>query len=159
MTQWHWNPETYLQNMLEEVPSYPELQEQTARAAADIPAEAILELGIGTGETARRILAEEDLPGVCCSLQACGEIRGSADDRNISIGHGSRDHGGPDGDADPDAEVEHCGLTGEGERCLERMRRMVEAGPGRVEGRHHGVPGELVDEAVMARHLGCGPPM
>jgi tRNA (cmo5U34)-methyltransferase len=57
MTQWHWDPETYLQNMLEEVPSYPELQEQTARAAADIPAEAILELGIGTGETARRILA------------------------------------------------------------------------------------------------------
>jgi tRNA (cmo5U34)-methyltransferase len=57
MTQWHWDPETYLQNMLEEVPSYPELQEQTARAAADIPAEAILELGIGTGETARRIVA------------------------------------------------------------------------------------------------------
>ena len=57
MTQWHWDPETYLQNMLEEVPSYPDLQEQTARAAADIPAETILELGIGTGETARRILA------------------------------------------------------------------------------------------------------
>jgi tRNA (cmo5U34)-methyltransferase len=57
MTQWHWDPETYLQNMLEEVPSYPELQEQTATAAADIPAETILELGIGTGETARRILA------------------------------------------------------------------------------------------------------
>jgi tRNA (cmo5U34)-methyltransferase len=57
MTQWHWDPETYLQNMLDEVPSYPELQEQTARAAADIPAEAILELGIGTGETARRIVA------------------------------------------------------------------------------------------------------
>ena len=57
MTQWHWDPETYLPNMLEEVSSYPELQEQTARAAADIPAETILELGIGTGETARRILA------------------------------------------------------------------------------------------------------
>jgi len=57
MTQWHWDPETYLQNMLDEVPSYPERQEQTARAAADIAAEAILELGIGTGETARRILA------------------------------------------------------------------------------------------------------
>lgn len=57
MTQWHWDPETYLQNMLAEVPSYPELQEQTADAAAAVPAETILELGIGTGETAKRVLA------------------------------------------------------------------------------------------------------
>ena len=58
MTQWHWDPETYLQNMLEEVPSYPDLQEQTAAAARDVPAQSILELGIGTGETAKRVLAE-----------------------------------------------------------------------------------------------------
>jgi tRNA (cmo5U34)-methyltransferase len=57
VTQWHWDPESYLQNMLAEVPSYPELQEQTARAAAAIPAATILELGIGTGETATRIVA------------------------------------------------------------------------------------------------------
>jgi tRNA (cmo5U34)-methyltransferase len=57
VTQWHWDPETYLQNMLAEVPSYPELQEQTAKAAADVPARIILELGIGTGETAKRVLA------------------------------------------------------------------------------------------------------
>ena len=43
--------------MLAEVPSYTELQEQTARAAADVEATTILELGIGTGETTRRILA------------------------------------------------------------------------------------------------------
>jgi tRNA (cmo5U34)-methyltransferase len=57
VTQWHWDPETYLRNMLEEIPSYPELQEQTAAAARDVTAEAILELGIGTGETARRVAA------------------------------------------------------------------------------------------------------
>ena len=57
MTQWHWDPETYLQNMLEEVPSYPDLQEHTAAAARDVPAQTILELGIGTGETAKRVLA------------------------------------------------------------------------------------------------------
>jgi tRNA (cmo5U34)-methyltransferase len=57
VTQWHWDPETYLQNMLAEVPSYPNLQEETARAAAAVPARAILELGIGTGETAKRVLA------------------------------------------------------------------------------------------------------
>ena len=57
MTQWHWDPETYLKNMLEEVPSYPDLQAQTAAAAKDVPALTILELGIGTGETAKRVLA------------------------------------------------------------------------------------------------------
>ena len=57
MTQWHWDPETYLKNMLAEVPSYPDLQEQTVRATADVDAHAILELGIGTGETAKRVLA------------------------------------------------------------------------------------------------------
>jgi tRNA (cmo5U34)-methyltransferase len=56
VTQWHWDPETYLRNMLEEVPSYPELQAQTAAAAGAVAAETILELGIGTGETARRVL-------------------------------------------------------------------------------------------------------
>ena len=57
MTQWHWDPETYLRNMLEEVPSYPDLQEHTAAAASDVAAHAILELGIGTGETAKRVRA------------------------------------------------------------------------------------------------------
>lgn len=57
MTQWHWDPETYLKNMLAEVPSYPNLQAETAKAAADVQAQTILELGIGTGETAKRVLA------------------------------------------------------------------------------------------------------
>jgi tRNA (cmo5U34)-methyltransferase len=56
VTQWHWDPETYLKNMLAEVPSYPDLQGQTARAASATKADSILELGIGTGETAKRIL-------------------------------------------------------------------------------------------------------
>jgi tRNA (cmo5U34)-methyltransferase len=55
VTQWHWDPATYLENMLAEVPAYPELQAQTA-AAAGLEADEILELGIGTGETTRRIL-------------------------------------------------------------------------------------------------------
>jgi tRNA (cmo5U34)-methyltransferase len=58
VTQWHWDPETYLRNMLDEVPAYVELQEQTAAAAKDVEARTILELGIGTGETARRVLVD-----------------------------------------------------------------------------------------------------
>ena len=56
MTQWHWDPDSYLDNMLSEVPAYPELQEQAALATQGIEAKEILELGIGTGETARRVL-------------------------------------------------------------------------------------------------------
>jgi len=56
VTQWHWDPETYLVNMLAEVPAYQELQEHAA-AATDGEARTILELGVGTGETARRVLA------------------------------------------------------------------------------------------------------
>jgi tRNA (cmo5U34)-methyltransferase len=57
VTQWHWDPATYLENMLEEVPAYPELQEQTAAATEGETARAVLELGIGTGETTRRVLS------------------------------------------------------------------------------------------------------
>lgn len=56
MTQWHWDPETYLDDMLAEIAAYPELQARTAAATEGIEAGGILELGIGTGETTRRIL-------------------------------------------------------------------------------------------------------
>lgn len=56
MTQWHWDPDSYLDNMLAEVPAYAEFQEQAALATNGIEAKEILELGIGTGETARRVL-------------------------------------------------------------------------------------------------------
>jgi tRNA (cmo5U34)-methyltransferase len=55
MTQWHWDPETYLKNMLAEVPTYPELQDRTAAATEGLDVQDMLELGIGTGETAGRV--------------------------------------------------------------------------------------------------------
>ena len=55
--QFHFTPERYLELMHEEVPHYDELQERTAAAAAGLGARRILELGIGTGETTRRVLA------------------------------------------------------------------------------------------------------
>jgi tRNA (cmo5U34)-methyltransferase len=51
-----WNPETYLAQMRAEIPSFDELQERAAAATAG-DASSLLELGIGTGETARRVLA------------------------------------------------------------------------------------------------------
>ncbi len=57
MGQFHWDPDSYLALMREEVPDYVTLQDETAAAARSVDARAILELGTGTGETARRLLA------------------------------------------------------------------------------------------------------
>jgi tRNA (cmo5U34)-methyltransferase len=52
-----WNPDIYLEAMLAEIPSYRDLQEQVAEATRGLRVQSILELGIGTGETTRRVLA------------------------------------------------------------------------------------------------------
>jgi tRNA (cmo5U34)-methyltransferase len=56
MGQFHWDPETYLALIREEVPDYEPLQ-QAAVTATGTGAGRILELGVGTGETTRRVLA------------------------------------------------------------------------------------------------------
>jgi tRNA (cmo5U34)-methyltransferase len=48
-----WNPDTYLDEMHDEIPGYEELQDAVAAAASGTN---VLELGVGTGETALRIL-------------------------------------------------------------------------------------------------------
>ena len=55
MGQFHWKPETYLERIRSEVPRYDELQE-AAIAAIPFAPERVLELGMGTGETTRRLL-------------------------------------------------------------------------------------------------------
>jgi tRNA (cmo5U34)-methyltransferase len=55
MGQFDWTPETYLERIRAKVPRYDELQEQTI-AAVPFPPERVLELGMGTGETTRRLI-------------------------------------------------------------------------------------------------------
>jgi tRNA (cmo5U34)-methyltransferase len=56
VAQIHWDPDSYLATMRAAVPDYERLQEETA-AATGSGARRVLELGTGTGETARRVLA------------------------------------------------------------------------------------------------------
>jgi tRNA (cmo5U34)-methyltransferase len=51
-----WDPDRYGE-VRDEIPGYEELQEHAAQATAGLDARAVLELGIGTGETTRRVLA------------------------------------------------------------------------------------------------------
>lgn len=53
--RFHWDPETYLGMIHEEVPRYDELQEAAVAAVPFAPAR-ILELGFGTAETTQRLL-------------------------------------------------------------------------------------------------------
>jgi tRNA (cmo5U34)-methyltransferase len=53
--QFHMDPETYLDEIRAEVPCYDELQEATIQAIP-FPPLGVLELGVGTGETTRRLL-------------------------------------------------------------------------------------------------------
>jgi tRNA (cmo5U34)-methyltransferase len=51
-----WDPGVYLDVIRAEIPRYEELQERAVEAAAGLPVRVALELGVGTGETARRLL-------------------------------------------------------------------------------------------------------
>ena len=55
MGQFHWRPDTYLELIRSEVPRYDELQGQAIAAIPSRP-ERVLELGMGTGETTRRLI-------------------------------------------------------------------------------------------------------
>jgi tRNA (cmo5U34)-methyltransferase len=58
VSQFHFEPKGYLELMHSEVRGYDELQDEVAKAAADLTVEDVLELGTGTGETALRILRD-----------------------------------------------------------------------------------------------------
>jgi len=53
--QFHFDPDTYLELVLEEVHDYRELQAQLAREASGIAVQRVLDLGAGTGETSNAI--------------------------------------------------------------------------------------------------------
>jgi tRNA (cmo5U34)-methyltransferase len=75
-SQFHFTPEHYLELMHAEVPRYDELQNETARATQGRHVRTILELGVGTGETSRRVLARHPgakLTGIDASAEMLAE--------------------------------------------------------------------------------------
>jgi len=79
VTEFRFTPEGYLESMLDEIPGYEELQAEAARATEGVRARRILELGVGTGETARRVLERHPgahLTGIDVSPEMLEEARG-----------------------------------------------------------------------------------
>jgi tRNA (cmo5U34)-methyltransferase len=56
MGQFHWDPDTYVKIVRDEVPDYDRVQDELARATDGVEARRVLELGTGTGVTSRRVL-------------------------------------------------------------------------------------------------------
>jgi tRNA (cmo5U34)-methyltransferase len=56
MSQFHFDPATYLDLMRAEVPAYERLQEAVATATEGVDARSVLDLGTGTGETLAAVL-------------------------------------------------------------------------------------------------------
>jgi tRNA (cmo5U34)-methyltransferase len=72
VAQFHWDPRGYLALMREEVPDYERLQDETV-AATGTAATRVLDLGTGTGETARRVLARHPA-AILVGLDASSEM-------------------------------------------------------------------------------------
>jgi hypothetical protein len=55
MAEMEWDPDLYLRVIREEIPCFDEFEDAVAAATAGVEAQAVLELGVGTGETSRRV--------------------------------------------------------------------------------------------------------
>ena len=84
MSEWEWDPDTYLAEMADEIPGYEELQEAVVAATVEVDAARVLELGTGTGETALRVLLDHpkaDWVGIDASepmlARACERLPGA----------------------------------------------------------------------------------
>ena len=88
MTEFVWDPRTYQQLMAQEVPDYPQLQEQLVRATSTSTPRAVLELGVGSGLTAARMLEahpDATLVGIDANADMLAAARESLDPRRNAL--------------------------------------------------------------------------
>lgn len=88
MSQFHFDPDTYAELMAEEVPGYERLQAETAAASRGVSALRLLELGTGTGETARRVLVHHPsahLVGIDASESMLARAREALPDADLRV--------------------------------------------------------------------------
>jgi tRNA (cmo5U34)-methyltransferase len=132
MAQFHWDPATYLELMREEVPDYEHLQEEAAAATGSC-AMRVLELGIGTGETARRVLARHPtarLVGLDASREMLDEARRRLPYDRVDLRVGRLEDPLPDGPFDvviSALAIHHLDGPGKAE-LFQRAARVISPG-------------------------------
>ncbi|MEA2138179.1 MAG: hypothetical protein QOG56_1329 [Solirubrobacteraceae bacterium] len=100
MRQFHWDPHSYLQLMRSELPDYERLQDELVHATRGMRCESILELGTGTGETARRVLDAHPgarLLGVDASAGMLAAAREALAGRDVTLELGRLEDALPQG--------------------------------------------------------------
>ena len=103
MSDFEWDPETYLALMAEEIPDYPRLQTEVAAAAATGAPRSILDLGIGSGLSAQRVLEalpEAKLLGVDASSEMLAAAEATLDPERTRLQSGRLEEPLPDGPFD-----------------------------------------------------------
>lgn len=103
MSDFEWDPETYLALMAEEIPDYPRLQTEVAAAAATGAPTSILDLGIGSGLTAQRVLKalpEAKLLGIDASSEMLAAAEATLDPERTRLQSGRLEEPLPDGPFD-----------------------------------------------------------
>lgn len=135
VTDYDWQPEGYLALVEGEIPQYRRLQHETVEATRDAAATSILELGIGTGETAQRLLdahPRASLHGIDASAAMLAAARAALAGRDVRLDVGRLEDRLPAGPFDlvvSALAVHH--LDGSQKADLFRRVAAVLVGPGR----------------------------
>lgn len=88
VTEFAWDPDTYLELMSAEIADYPALQRELVAATADVPARAVLDLGCGTGQTSQRVLQAHphaSLVGIDASIDMLSAATAELDASRVSL--------------------------------------------------------------------------
>ena len=88
MTDVEWNPEGYVDRIVAEIPAYHELEERVAACTVGVDVVRVLDLGVGTGETARRVLAVHPgahLVGIDASPEMLARAREELRDADLRL--------------------------------------------------------------------------
>ncbi|MGH2876696.1 MAG: Sua5/YciO/YrdC/YwlC family protein [Solirubrobacteraceae bacterium] len=105
--QFHFDPRTYAEEIHQDIPDYDELQDAVVGASGDV-ATRVLELGTGTGETARRLLERHPdafLVGIDESASMLGAARQALAAERVSLRVGAIEGELPEGPFDLVASV------------------------------------------------------
>jgi tRNA (cmo5U34)-methyltransferase len=89
MAEIEWDPELYLHEIRKEVPAFDEFEDAVAAATAGGTVRAVLELGVGTGETTRRVRAlhpDARWTGIDASAAMLARAREVFPDADLRVG-------------------------------------------------------------------------
>lgn len=152
MTEHEWDPAAYPAFVAQELPGYEALQMEVVAATTPVAAQAVLDLGTGTGETARRVLAAHPgarLVGLDASAPMLAAARTALDPERAELRPGRLEEPLPPGPFDlvvSALAVHH--LDGPGKADLFARARAVLAPGGRLVVGDVVVPDDPADAVI-----------